>query len=201
MKKIILVLLVLGLLVLSGCYIELNPDYAQETSDQENYVKFSDIIPPKVDKVDIESKKYDCSKPENFNITYVNIEIKMDFTDESLSNPNYIWYPSLNEGRINWISMFGYNWGCTKIKLPVLQQIYIVHNGKTVFYNEGYDTFSLSDTGSDFAYPNDLVIQINPMGQINLIVNEKGIYEIIVVVSDKETKNIIGAGKTEFQIS
>jgi len=173
-----------------------NPNNCPKQEEQQ-YAKPIDIKP--IDIIQISQyENLDCSKPENQNITYVKVEVTME-TDETSVNPNYRWYPSLNEGRINRIYYSGYNKGCTKIFVPAIVQLYIMKDDKALFYDEGESIEMLGD--SYYSFPGDFIVSPTfETGYTNLVVNERGKYKAIVIVRDSKTGEIIGGNEAEFEM-
>jgi len=169
-----------------------NPDDCPK-QEEPQYAKPIDVKP--VDVLQIpQYEDLDCSKPENQNITYVKVSVRMESNEEAV-NPMYRWYPSLNEGRINWIGDSIYNEGCTKIFVPdVVVYSYIIKGNKVLFYNGGIEILG----GTGYAYPIDFMAY--GTGYPNLVVNERGTYKAVVIVRDGKTGEIIGGNEAEFEM-
>jgi len=196
--QILLVLGILAIVFVAGCTSQTGrftynsePNIVEVQTPARTYIEIPDIskIPW--------YKDLDCADPKNFNITYVKVR---DFSDLI----TYNWYPSLNEGRIDFIYAGGKNMGCTKIAYPAIAEIYIVRDNEVLFYdigNSGTDSYGGNEW---YGYPGDDVLAIpsNPgyFGVINLIVKEKGKYQAIIIVRDRETNRIIGGREEEFEI-
>jgi len=175
-----------------------NPDDCPK-QEEPQYAKPIDVKP--VDVLQIpQYEDLDCSKPENQNITYVKVSVRMESNEEAV-NPMYRWYPSLNEGRINWVSYSGYNKGCTKIFVPTIVQLYIMKDDNVLFYEEGESIEILDKPYYYYSYPGDFIVsQTFETGYPNLVVNERGTYKAVVIVRDGKTGEIIGGNEAEFEM-
>lgn len=213
----LIILAVLGIVLISGCVSQVdtgsrgvitqyvcpdktivdNPNNCPK-QEEPQYAKPIDVKP--VDILQIpQYEDLDCSKPENQNITYVKVEVAME-TDNISEYPEYRWYPSLNEGRINSIWFSGYNKGCTKIFVPATVQVYIMKEDKVLFYTEGESIYIVLG-GPFYSFPGDLIASTTfETGSIGLVVNERGKYKAIVVVKDSKSGEIVGGNQAEFDM-
>jgi len=178
-------------------------EFCQGIKENHGKVIFESCIPIKT-VADIPNypkynEEIDCSVEANYNVTYVSIKIDKMVDKMDVAYPNYRWYPSLNEGKINNVHYSGYNGGCTKIKMPALLDLYVV-KGKDIIYYNGGDSFET--LGEEYyAFPDEMVASPSfSVGGINIVVKEGGEYKIYIIIIDSETNKVIGGDEAEFEM-
>jgi len=136
--------------------------------------------------------KVNCSKPDYFNHSFINVSLKESKT--------LVWDSSLNEGRIDSILYELRNDGCTS--LTPIYRVAVIFNNEVIYIDDEYRDFTFTSTKNEI-YPGDSIIGESLHIKNNnepLIVHDKGTYTVYVVVHDNKTTDIVGVDKVDLEM-